>query len=167
MNSIYKIYCFSICHNICIREQIWPCRKEGQGQPRIIICTIFVVPEFLMMYTKLEGHHSAFWFWRRFLTFFLTTYGCGGRQKFQRPCDGSQSSRGEGCCLTFVQGHLDMYFQASAQKPLGPSKPNFIWSLCGLWCVLGRGWGIKFIQMTKMGDNNKESHKFLHWFISF
>ena len=35
------------------------------------------------------------------------------------------STRGQGSCLTCVQGHSDLYFQTSAAKPLGPLKPKF------------------------------------------
>ena len=41
-NSFYKIYCLSIFPHKSIREQIWPCLKVGQGQPRTIIWTNFV-----------------------------------------------------------------------------------------------------------------------------
>ena len=36
-------------------------------------------------------------------------------------------TKGQGHCLTFVQGHADLYFQRpSAPKLLATSKPNFI-----------------------------------------
>ena len=42
--------------------------------------------------------------------------------------------KGQGHSLTFVQSHSDSTFQTSfAQKPLGRLKPNFIWSLHGMW----------------------------------
>ena len=40
-------------------------------------------------------------------------------------CDLSTKSQGHP--LTFVQGHLDIYFPTSSTaKPLGPPKPNFM-----------------------------------------
>ena len=37
------------------------------------------------------------------------------------------NTRGQGHCLTFVQGHLDLSFQTSvAAKPLNQLKPNFM-----------------------------------------
>ena len=38
------------------REQIWPCRKIGQGQPRVIIWTNSVLLMHLMLHTKFQGH---------------------------------------------------------------------------------------------------------------
>ena len=32
----------------------------------------------------------------------------------------------------FVQGHLNLYFETSAAKPLSQSKPNSMWSLNGM-----------------------------------
>ena len=52
-----------------IMDQIWPCRKIGQGQPRIIIWANLVVLEYPMLHTNFQGHRSAFWFQRRFLRF--------------------------------------------------------------------------------------------------
>ena len=39
-----------------IKDQIWPCRKIGQGHPRVIIWTILVVLEHPMLHTKFQGH---------------------------------------------------------------------------------------------------------------
>ena len=39
-----------------IRDQIWPCRKIGQGQPRVIIWSNLVVLEHPMMHTKFQCH---------------------------------------------------------------------------------------------------------------
>ena len=39
-----------------IRDQIWPCRKIGQGQPRVIIWTNLVVLDHPMAHTKIQGH---------------------------------------------------------------------------------------------------------------
>ena len=40
----------------CIRNQIWPGHKVGQGQPRFIICANLVGPTSPMLYTKSAGH---------------------------------------------------------------------------------------------------------------
>ena len=39
-----------------IRDQIWPCRKIGQGQPTVIIWTNLVVLMNPMQHTKFQGH---------------------------------------------------------------------------------------------------------------
>ena len=39
-----------------ISDQIWPCSKTGQGQPRGIIWTNLVVFEYSMLHTKCQGH---------------------------------------------------------------------------------------------------------------
>ena len=39
-----------------IRDQIWPCRKIGQGQPRVIIWTNYDGPKAPMLHTKPQGH---------------------------------------------------------------------------------------------------------------
>ena len=39
-----------------IRDQIWPCRKVGQGQPRVIIWTNYDGPKASMLHTKPQGH---------------------------------------------------------------------------------------------------------------
>ena len=39
-----------------IREQIWPCHKIGQGQPRVIIWINLVVLVHSMLHTKFQGH---------------------------------------------------------------------------------------------------------------
>ena len=41
---------------ICITNQIWPCRKKDQGQPRFTICANMVGPTSPMLYTKSQGH---------------------------------------------------------------------------------------------------------------
>ena len=40
----------------CIRYQIWPWRKKGQGQPRFIICANLVGLTSPMLHTKSQGH---------------------------------------------------------------------------------------------------------------
>ena len=67
--------CFSPYKSIS--DQIWPCRKIGQGQPRVIIWTNYDGPKAPLLHTKPQGH----WpfgsgeedFWRVF-----TIYGHGG-----------------------------------------------------------------------------------------
>ena len=65
--SVYgNLTCFvHTVNNLCtsaffpyksIRDQIWPCRKIGQGQPRVIIWTNLVVLEHPMLHTKFLGH---------------------------------------------------------------------------------------------------------------
>ena len=39
-----------------IRDHIWPCRKIGQRQPLVIIWNSFVVLEYPMLHTNLQGH---------------------------------------------------------------------------------------------------------------
>ena len=39
-----------------IRDQIWPCHKIGQGQPRVTIWTNFDGPKAPMLHTKAQGH---------------------------------------------------------------------------------------------------------------
>ena len=38
---------------------IWPHRKKGQGQPKVIICIFLVVLSYLMLHTKFQGHPSV------------------------------------------------------------------------------------------------------------
>ena len=61
---------------LSIRDQIWPCCKIGQGQPRVIIWTNYDGPKAPMLHTKPQGHWlfgSGEDFWRVF-----TIYGRGG-----------------------------------------------------------------------------------------
>ena len=37
---------------------IWPYRKKGQGQPKVIICIFMVVLRYLRLHTKFQGHRS-------------------------------------------------------------------------------------------------------------
>ena len=56
-----------------IRKQIWPCHKNSQGQPKIIIWNIgsTLVPHAVYQVSK----SSASWFWRKiFLKFFTIIY---------------------------------------------------------------------------------------------
>ena len=75
-NSFWKIHCFTFFPYESIREQIWPCRKIGHGQPKVIIWTNLVVLIHLMMHTKFQSH-QPFGSGRRFFKVF-TIYGHGG-----------------------------------------------------------------------------------------
>ena len=55
-NSFWKIHCFTFFPYKSIRDQIWPCRKIGQGQPRVIIWANLLVLKHPMMHTKIQGH---------------------------------------------------------------------------------------------------------------
>ena len=39
-----------------IREEIWPCRKIGQGEPSVIIWTNMIVFVHPILHTKFQGH---------------------------------------------------------------------------------------------------------------
>ena len=55
-NSFWNIHCFTFFPYKSIREQIWPCHKIGQGQPRVIIWINLVVLVHPMLHTKFQGH---------------------------------------------------------------------------------------------------------------
>ena len=55
-NSFWKIHCFTFFLFESIRDQIWPCRKIGQGQPSFIIWTNLVVLKRPMLHTKFQDH---------------------------------------------------------------------------------------------------------------
>ena len=57
-----------------IRDQIWPCRKIGQGQPRVIIWTNLIVLEHPMLHTKFQGHRT-FGSWKEDFLRFLPYMG--------------------------------------------------------------------------------------------
>ena len=40
----------------CIRNQIWPCNKVGQGPARFIICANLEETKSPMLHTKSQGH---------------------------------------------------------------------------------------------------------------
>ena len=42
-----------------IRDQIWPCHKIGQGQPRVIIYITFVELESPMLHAKFQDHRTS------------------------------------------------------------------------------------------------------------
>ena len=52
----WKIPCFNLFPYKSIEDQIWPCLKTGQGQPKDIIWTHLVVLEYSMLRTKFQGH---------------------------------------------------------------------------------------------------------------
>ena len=76
-NSFWKstVFTFYLWKSPCYK--IWPCRKIGQGQPRVIIWTNYDGLESPMLHTKFHGNRSAGSgeedFWRVF-----TIYGHGG-----------------------------------------------------------------------------------------
>ena len=49
----HKVKHFS---DVCIRNQIWPCHKIGQGQARFIICAKLVKTTSPMLHSKSKGH---------------------------------------------------------------------------------------------------------------
>ena len=55
-NSFQDILCWSILPYKSIRKQIWPYRKKGQGQHKVIIWTILVVLAYPMLHTTFQGH---------------------------------------------------------------------------------------------------------------
>ena len=55
-NSFWKIHYFTLFPIKSIRDQIWPCRKIGQGQLRVIIWTNLGVLEYPMLHTNFQGH---------------------------------------------------------------------------------------------------------------
>ena len=71
-----KLRCPATAHIPHIRDQIWPCCKICQDQPRVIICTNYDGPESPVLHTKPQGHwpfDSGEDFWRVF-----TIYRHGG-----------------------------------------------------------------------------------------
>ena len=77
-NSFWKIHCFTFFPYKSIRDQIWPCRKIGQGQPSVIIWTNLVVPEHSMLHTKFQGHQPFDSREEDFLSFFFFFLPCMG-----------------------------------------------------------------------------------------
>ena len=57
-NSFQKINNFHFFPYKSLCDQIWPWRKMGQGQPRVIIWTTLVVLPYTMLHTKFQGHWS-------------------------------------------------------------------------------------------------------------
>ena len=63
-NSFWKIqfYLFPLQKH---KDQIWPCRKIGQGQPSVIIWANLLVLKHPIMHTKIQGHWP-FGSWKEF-----------------------------------------------------------------------------------------------------
>ena len=57
--SSEKSTVFTFSYRIKLCYQIWPCRKIGQGQPRIIIWTNYDGQESSMRHTKFRGNQST------------------------------------------------------------------------------------------------------------
>ena len=57
-NSFQKINNFHCFPYKSLCDQIWPWRKMGQGQLRVIIWTILVVLPYTMLHNKFQGHWS-------------------------------------------------------------------------------------------------------------
>ena len=76
-NSFWKIPYVTFLPYKSVRDQIWPCRKTGQGQPRVNIWTNLVVLQYLMLHTNFQGNQL---FGSREEDFFkvFTIYGYGG-----------------------------------------------------------------------------------------
>ena len=55
-SSFWKIHCFAFFPYKSLWDQIWPCCKIGQGQPRVINGTNLLVLECPMLHTKFQGH---------------------------------------------------------------------------------------------------------------
>ena len=66
---------FFPCKSLCFQN--WPCRKIGQGHPRVIICANNDGPESPMLHTKFRGNRPAGSGAEDFLVVF-TIYGRGG-----------------------------------------------------------------------------------------
>ena len=56
LNNYRKMNISRLFPNKCIRNQIWPCQKVGQGHPRLIICANLVGPTSPMLHTKSQGN---------------------------------------------------------------------------------------------------------------
>ena len=59
LTSLWKINISRFFPYKGIMNQIWPCRKVVQGQPRIIICANFVGPTSPMLNAKSQGHQPS------------------------------------------------------------------------------------------------------------
>ena len=55
-NSFWKIHCFTFFPYKSMRDQIWRCRKIGQGHLRVIIWTNLLVFEYPMVHINFQGH---------------------------------------------------------------------------------------------------------------
>ena len=75
-NSFWNIHYFTFFPYKSIRNQIWSCRKTGQGQFRVIIWANLVALEHPMLHTKFQGHWLIGCREEDFKVF--TIYGHGG-----------------------------------------------------------------------------------------
>ena len=77
-NSFWKIHCFHFFLQKSLCYQIWPCRKIGHGQPRVIVLTNYDGLESPIVHTKFRGDPST-GFGEEDLIFegFFTMYGRG------------------------------------------------------------------------------------------
>ena len=75
-NSFWKIHYFTFFLYKSTRDQIWPCRKIGQGQLGVIIWTNLVVQKPDAAYQL--SRSSAIWFQRRRFFKVFTIYEHGG-----------------------------------------------------------------------------------------
>ena len=58
-NSFWKIHCFYFFLKKSLSYHIWPCRKIGQGQPRVTIYINFVELESPMLQAKFQDHRTS------------------------------------------------------------------------------------------------------------
>ena len=92
--SFLKINCFQFFLLKSLSYQIWPCRKLGQGQPRVIIWTNYDGLESPMLHTKFCGNRVHRFLRRRFLKGFYhiwawqPSWSCDQHHviKFSFPC---------------------------------------------------------------------------------
>ena len=71
----------------------------------------------------------------------------------------SSSALGINTCI--LLNVYDHYFQTSSLKPLGQSKPDFVWSLLGWWEIVlinGTGHMTKMATMLIYDKNFQKSH---------
>ena len=54
-NSFWKIHYMTFFPYKSIRDKVWPCRKIGHGQPKVISWTNFVVLEYPMLPANFQG----------------------------------------------------------------------------------------------------------------
>ena len=55
-NRFWKIHCFNCFPYKSKGDQIWPCRKIGQSQLRVISWTNLIVLKYPMLHTNFQGH---------------------------------------------------------------------------------------------------------------
>ena len=68
-----KILLFYLFSFKSLKDQMWPCCKMSQGQPRVIILVNLMILKFLMLQTKFQGHQPTYSreenFWRIFTVY--------------------------------------------------------------------------------------------------